>query len=106
MPVIKIFTADPVSPAHAEAVGADLESLCLDWLRADPSAIQIAFASALIIRGAPVLVEVHYRAQPHRDAAALAGFMEGVERSVSQHLGRTPRIRCFSVESASLSARN
>lgn len=106
MPVIKVFTADPVTAAQAEAMGRDMERLCLGLLRAQPSAIQIAFLPAVMARGAPVLMEMHYRAQPFRDAAALAGFMDGAERSLREHLGRVPRIRCFSVDAVGLSARN
>ncbi len=54
----------------------------------------------------PALLEMHYRAQPFRDAAALAGFMDGAERSLREHLGQVPRIRCFSVDAVGLSARN
>jgi len=106
MPVIKVFSPESVTAAQAEAVGADLEALCLNLLRAQPSAVQIAFVPAVMARGAAVLLEMHYRAQPYRDAPALAGFMDGAERSLSKHLGQAPRIRCFSVDVVGLSARN
>ncbi|WP_066268109.1 hypothetical protein [Hydrogenophaga palleronii] len=106
MPVIKVFTADPVSASLAEAMGHDMEQLCLGLLRAHPSAIQIAFLPAVMARGAPALLEMHYRAQPFRDATALAGFMDGAERSLQEHLGQVPRIRCFAVDAVGLSARN
>lgn len=106
MPVIKVFTADPVTTAQAEAMGHDMEQLCLDLLRAHRSAIQIAFLPAVMARGAPALLEMHYRAQAFRDTTALAGFMEGAERSLREHLGQVPRIRCFSVDAVGLSARN
>ena len=106
MPVIKVFSVEPVTVEQAESMSADLEALCLELLRADSSAIQIAFATAIMPRGAPVLLEMHCRAQPHRDAAALAGFMAGAERSLLKHLRKVPRIRCFSVNVSSLSVRN
>lgn len=106
MPVIKIFSAASVSPDQMERVGSDLEKLCLDLLRAQPTAIQIAFVPAVMARGASTLMEVHYRAQPYRDAQAMEGFMEGAERSLLKNLGQAPRIRCFSVDVVGLSARN
>ena len=53
-----------------------------------------------------LLLEMHYRAQPYRDTDALTGFMDGAERSVLMHLGAVPRIRCFAVDAAGLSARH
>ncbi|MBH1966032.1 MAG: hypothetical protein I8H77_16925 [Comamonadaceae bacterium] len=106
MPVIKIFSAASISPDQIEKIGSDLEKLCMDLLRAQPTAIQIAFVSAVMAKGAPTLLEMHYRAQPHRDTQALEGFMEGAERSLLKNLGQTPRIRCFSVDVIGLSARN
>lgn len=106
MPVIKIFSAVPATLAQAEAMGADMEQLCLGLLRAHPSAIQVALLPTTMPRGARVLLEMHYRAQPFRDAAALQGFMDGAEQSVLRHLGESPRIRCFAVDAAGLAARN
>ena len=105
MPVIKIFSPTPVTPDQAEAVAVELEALCLTLLRAHPTAIQIAFVPAVMPRGAALLLEMHYRAQPYRDTDALTGFMDGAERSVLTHLGAAPRIRCFAVDAAGLSAR-
>lgn len=106
MPVIKVFSAGSIPAAQVESIGADLEALCLHLLRAQPTAIQIAFVDTVMARGAPVLLEMHYRAQPYRDVAALASFMDGAERSLLKHLGQAPRIRCFSVDEVGLSARN
>jgi len=106
MPVIKVFSFQPVTPAQAEAMAADMEPLCLGPLRAQPSAIQIVFVTATMARGEAVLLEMHYRAQPYRDAAALAAFMDGAERSVRTHLGQRPRIRCFAIDAVGLSARH
>jgi hypothetical protein len=106
MPVVKIFSMDSVTAAQVESIGADLEALCLHLLRAQPSAIQIAFVPSVMARGASVLLEMHYRAQPYRDATALAGFLDGAERSLLKHMGQVPRIRCFSVDVVGLSARN
>ena len=60
----------------------------------------------LALGGAALLLEMHYRAQPYRDTDALTGFMDGAERSVLTHLGAAPRIRCFAVDAAGLSARH
>ena len=106
MPVIKIFTTEAVPRAATEALACELEKLCLDLLRAQPHAIQIALIQAAMPRGAQVLVEAHYRAPPYRDEAALSGFMDGVEQSVQRHLSALPRIRCFAVDQAGLSARH
>lgn len=106
MPVIKIFTTEAVPGDTAEALACDLQALCLELLRAQPHAIQIALIQAAMPRGAKVLVEAHYRAQPYRDAQALAGFMDGAEQSVLRHLSQQPRIRCFAVDQAGLSARH
>ncbi|WP_156909275.1 hypothetical protein [Ottowia thiooxydans] len=106
MPVIKVFSAASITSDQVETVGADLERLCLDVLRAQPTAIQIVFVPAVMARGAPALLEMHYRAQPYRDADALTSFMDGAEASLLKHLGQTARIRCFSVDVVGLSARN
>lgn len=106
MPVIKIFTTEAVPGDTAEALACDLQALCLQLLRAQPNAIQIALIQAAMPRGAKVLVEAHYRAQPYRDAQALEGFMDGTEQSVLRHLSQQPRIRCFAVDQAGLSARH
>ncbi|MET4579605.1 hypothetical protein [Ottowia thiooxydans] len=106
MPVIKIFSAASLSPDQIEIVGSDLEKLCMELLRAQPTAIQIAFLPAVMARGASILMEMHYRAQPYRDTQALNAFMDGAERSLLKNLGQTPRIRCFSVDVIGLSARN
>jgi hypothetical protein len=106
MPVIKVFSSVTVTSVQAAAMGDDLESLCLIQLRAQPAAIQIVFVPSVMAKGSSVLLEMHYRAQPYRDAQALAGFMSGAERSLLQHMGQVPRIRCFSVDVVNLSARN
>lgn len=106
MPVIKIFTAHPTPAPAAEALAQDLEHLCLTLMRAQPTTIQVLLVQALMARGNAVLVEAHYRAQPYRDAEALERFMDGVDRSVQQHLGEQPRIRCFAVDQVDLSARH
>lgn len=104
MPVLKLFTPPTVPGQVAEALARELEAHCLQMLRAQPETIQIALVPVQMLRGAPVLVEVHYRAQPHRDAQALDAFMTAVDLSVQQHLALVPRIRCFAVDAAALSA--
>jgi len=106
MPVIKVFSPERVTADQAQAMGADLEMLCVHVLRAQPSAIQILFVLTVMARGAPVLLEMHYRARPHRDATALAEFMQGAERSLIKYFGQTVRIRCFAENEADLSACN
>lgn len=106
MPIIKIFTTEAVPSVVVEALASELETLCLQQLRAHPTTIQIALIQVAMPRGAKVLVEAHYRAQPYRDAVALAGFMDGVEQSVQRHLAAQARIRCFAVNQADLSARH
>jgi hypothetical protein len=106
MPVIKVFSSEPVTPSQAEAMGEEFESLCLSFMRAQPTAIQIVFVTSVMARGSTVLLEMHYRAQPYRDGPALKSFMDGAERSIHKHLGKSARIRCFSVDVVGLSARN
>lgn len=107
MPVVKIYSRTPLSGAATEAIAADLEQLCLQVLQAQPNAIQVVFLQvAAAGRGAEVLVEAHYRAQPYRDKPALEVFMDGVEASLLKHAAQQPRIRCFAVEGVGLSARH
>jgi len=106
MPILKIFMPHAVAPQTAEALASELEALCINLLKAQPAAVQIALAQATMLRGAAILVEAHYRAQSFRDAALLEDFMERVESAVRRHLHASPRIRCFAVDQAGLSARN
>ena len=104
MPVLKLFTPPTIPGQIAESLARELETHCLQMLRARPETIQIALVPVQMLRGAPMLVEAHYRAQPHRDAQALDAFMTAVDQSVQRHLDLVPRIRCFAVDAAALSA--
>lgn len=107
MPIIKILTAHTPPTAAADLLAAELETLCTTVLDARTDAIQIALLTgAVMLRGAAVLVEVHYRARPDRDAGALARFMEGVDASCQRHLGRVARIRCFAIDQTTLFAKH
>lgn len=107
MPVIKLFTDEKPPAAAAAALATDVETLCTTVLNASSDAVQVVLqAGAAMLRGAPLLAEVHYRARADRDAAALARFMEGLDASCRRHLGLAPRIRCFAVDQATLYARN
>lgn len=104
MPVLKLF-APPIIPGQvAEALARELETHCLQMLGALPETVQIALVPVQMLRGPSVLVEAHYCAQPHLDARALDAFMTAVDQSVQQHLALVPRIRCFAVNAAQLSA--
>lgn len=104
MPVLKLF-APPIIPGQvAEALARELETHCLQMLGALPETVQIALVPVQMLRGPSVLVEAHYCVQPHRDARALDEFMTAVDQSVQQHLALVPRIRCFAVDAAALSA--
>lgn len=107
MPIIKILTAHKPPAAAAEALATEFEALCTTILAARSDAIQIALLDgAAMLRGAAVLIEVHYRARPDRDAATLSRFMVGVDASCQRHLDKVPRIRCFAIDQATLFARH
>lgn len=106
MPVLKLFTPPTIPGQVAESLAHELEAHCLQMLRARRETIQIALIPVQMLRGAPLLVEAHYRAQPHRDTQALEAFMAAVDQSVQQHLALVPRIRCFAIDAATLAARH
>jgi len=107
MPIIKILTAHKPPAASAEALAAEFEALCTTILDARSDAIQIALLDGTVmLRGAAVLIEVHYRARPDRDAATLSRFMDGVDANCQRHLGQMPRIRCFAIDQSTLFARH
>lgn len=106
MPVLKLFTPPTIPGKVAEALVRELEAHCLQMLRAQPGTIQIALVPVQMLRGTSVLVETHYCAQPHHNAQALEAFMAAIDQSVQQHLALVPRIRCFAVDAAALSARH
>lgn len=107
MPVIKIFTADMPADEASAALANELEALCISVMQARSDTVQVLLSGpAVMLRGAPLLVEAHYRAGPHRDAVALARFMDGIEGACRRHLRQVPRIRCFAVDQATLSARH
>ncbi len=107
MPTIKIFTARlPSAEARAE-FGDELEKLCIQVMHARQETVQIALVHIdQMLRGNPLLVEVHFRSQANRDAEALYTFMRGIDLSCIRHLGQSPRLRCFAVDQATLSASN
>ena len=58
----------------------------------------------LMLDGAPVFVEAHYRDRPDREGAALARFLDGVDQAVQLAFGQQPRIRSFAVAQSALGA--
>lgn len=106
MPVIKLFTTERPSAVAASALAVELETLCTRELHAQSDAIQVILQTgAVVLRGAALFAEVHYRDRPERDADALARFMDGLNASCQRHVGQTPRIRCFAVDQSTLFAR-
>ncbi|WP_265706555.1 hypothetical protein [Verminephrobacter aporrectodeae] len=107
MPIIKIFATHPPGAQVCTALADELEAICISVMQARADTVQVLLSgSTVMLKGAPVLVEAHYRAGAQRDAAALARFMDGIEGACRRWLGETPRIRCFAVEPAALSARH
>ncbi|MBN9412116.1 MAG: hypothetical protein J0H69_23475 [Burkholderiales bacterium] len=107
MPIVKFFCHDPQpTAAAAETLAARVEALCRHELAASPDAIEVLLVPSLVLRGPQVLVEAHFRAQPHRGPQAVERFMDGLEEASIRHLGRRPRIRCFPVDGNALGARN
>ncbi|MGJ7573568.1 hypothetical protein ACSFBX_23780 [Variovorax sp. RB2P76] len=107
MPIIKIFVAQRPSPAACAAMAEEIEALCVNCMDARRDAVQLTLlGDSLMLRGAPVLVEVHYRARHDRNAPVMDVFMDALDRMCRRLLGATPRIRCFAIDQATLFARN
>lgn len=105
MPVIKIFCEQRPEPDACERLAQSLRDLCIGPMGAKPDAIQLTLVpGVLMLHGAPVFVEAHYRDRPDRKGAALTQFLEGVDQAVQLAFGQPPRIRSFAVEQSTLGA--
>lgn len=105
MPVIKIFCAQLPEADASERLAQSLRDLCIGLMGAKPDDIQLTLVpGVLMLDGAPVFVEAHYRDRPDRKGAALTQFLEGVDQAVQLAFGQQPRIRSFAVDQSTLGA--
>lgn len=105
MPVIKIFCAQLPEADACDRLAQTLRALCIGPMGAKPDAVQLTLVpGVLMLEGAPVFVEAHYRDRPDRKGAALAQFLDGVDQAVQLAFGQRPRIRSFAVEQSTLGA--
>lgn len=107
MPLLKIFTTHAPSTEGATALADSLSGACTELLGARDDAVQILLVpGSMMLRGEPLLVEVHYRAKPERSVDIMDRFMDRISQGCSHLLGQRPRIRCFAVDQATLFARH
>lgn len=108
MPVITLHVAEASAPQVAlERLVDEVRQVCQNQLRARPDAIQINLVhNTRVLFGQPVYVEVFYRDQPYRDAAAMAALMGVLETQVQAAWAVKPRIRCMAIRETDLHALN